>query len=57
MEQYADALELLSDMTVAQSHIEKRVEELNFEDNEFLRSYDKFTNFSTAQVQAETNDV
>jgi len=48
LEAYADSVELMSEMTFTQERISQRIEELVFEDSEFLKSYDEFTSCSTA---------
>ena len=39
IEAYADTIEMMSDVVHTYSRIEKRVDELTLNDNEFLRSY------------------
>ena len=39
IEAYADAVEVMSDVTHAYSNIDQRIEEMTLNDNEFLRSY------------------
>jgi hypothetical protein len=48
LEAYADSVELMSEMTFTQERISQRIEELVFDDSEFLKSYDEFTSRSTA---------
>ena len=48
---YADMLENLSDIQETEDRLRRNVDELNYEDCGFLRSYSDFSFCTTAQVQ------